>query len=150
MWQSIIVRWDPLPEEFTNGIITGYRIRYRQNKDRRQTIVAVDGTQAQCTLSRKYSNTALLKIYYWWNWMEFNHQLLLSLMCDMIKLELFFLPRVLLICWFDIEKAIRPVITRYSSNSLWRFLSESFEDQVITTLSTGTETPQNIETFSHH
>jgi len=52
----MIVHWDLLPEEMTNGIITGYRVRYRQNKDRRQTVVAVDGTQAQCTLSSKYSS----------------------------------------------------------------------------------------------
>jgi len=58
VWQSIIVRWDPLPEEVTNGIITGYRIRYRQNKDRRQTIVAVDGSQAQCILASKFSTSA--------------------------------------------------------------------------------------------
>jgi len=49
--QSIVVRWDPLPDELTNGIITGYRVRYRQNRDRQQIVVAVDGTQAQCTLS---------------------------------------------------------------------------------------------------
>jgi len=47
-----------LPEEVTNGIITGYRIRYRQNKDRRQTIVAVDGSQAQCILASKFSTSA--------------------------------------------------------------------------------------------
>ena len=54
--QSIIVRWDLLPEDLTNGVITGYRIRYRQSKDRRQTIAAVDGTQAQCVLSGKYTS----------------------------------------------------------------------------------------------
>jgi len=53
------VRWDRLPEDATNGIITGYRIRYRQNKNRHLTIVAVDGSQTQCLLSGK------LWLYVW-------------------------------------------------------------------------------------
>jgi len=37
-----------------NGIVTGYRIRYRQSKDRRQIIIAVDGTQTRCVLAGKF------------------------------------------------------------------------------------------------
>jgi len=53
------VRWDSLPEDVTNGVITGYRVRYRQNKDRRQIIVAVDGTQSQCILTGKYASSTV-------------------------------------------------------------------------------------------
>lgn len=58
------MRWDLLPDEMTNGVITGYRVRYRQNKDRRQTVVAVDGTQARCTLSSMSIRPSVNQNYY--------------------------------------------------------------------------------------
>lgn len=34
MFQSVIVRWGPPPKEECNGVITGYKLRYRA-RDRR-------------------------------------------------------------------------------------------------------------------
>ncbi|XP_021962804.1 neogenin isoform X2 [Folsomia candida] len=39
---SIVVRWEPPPVEFRNGIITGYKIKYKQKKKRAET-VTTDG-----------------------------------------------------------------------------------------------------------
>ena len=44
--QSILVRWEAPPEDSQNGIITGYKIRYRVAKDKTNlNVVTVDGTQ---------------------------------------------------------------------------------------------------------
>jgi neogenin len=47
---SIIVRWEPPPEDSLNGVVTGYKIRYRQGK-LAHAVATVDGSQGQCTLT---------------------------------------------------------------------------------------------------
>ncbi|XP_067140822.1 neogenin-like isoform X4 [Centruroides vittatus] len=42
---SIIVRWEPPPKESQNGIITGYKIRYKQKGSRRGETVTTDGNR---------------------------------------------------------------------------------------------------------
>lgn len=42
---SIIVRWEPPSKESQNGIITGYKIRYKQKGNRRGETVTTDGNR---------------------------------------------------------------------------------------------------------
>uniref|UniRef100_T1J0I1 Neogenin n=1 Tax=Strigamia maritima TaxID=126957 RepID=T1J0I1_STRMM len=42
---SIIVRWEPPPKGSQNGIITGYKIRYKQKGNRRGDTVTTDGNR---------------------------------------------------------------------------------------------------------
>jgi len=34
IFQSVIIRWEPPPKDGQNGIITGYKIRYKRPKGR--------------------------------------------------------------------------------------------------------------------
>lgn len=43
--QSIVVRWEPPPDGALNGIITGYKIRYRKQGDRIGETVTCDGVR---------------------------------------------------------------------------------------------------------
>ncbi|KAG1673521.1 Neogenin [Nymphon striatum] len=42
---SVVIRWEPPPEESQNGIITGYKIRYKQKGKRRGETVTTDGNR---------------------------------------------------------------------------------------------------------
>jgi len=43
--QSVVVRWEPPPDGSQNGIITGYKIRYRKQNERSGETVTTDGSQ---------------------------------------------------------------------------------------------------------
>lgn len=54
--KSVIIRWEP-PNEGQNGIITGYKIRYRPS-DRRAhpTVITTEGNQRMYVISRLEKN----------------------------------------------------------------------------------------------
>ena len=43
--KSLIIRWEPPPREARNGIITGYKIRWRKEGQRKSKIVTTDGSR---------------------------------------------------------------------------------------------------------
>jgi neogenin len=43
--QSVIIRWEPPPKEFENGIVTGYKIKYRKASSRRSQSTTTDGNR---------------------------------------------------------------------------------------------------------
>ena len=53
--QSLIVRWDPPPPDHRNGVITGYKIRYKKKGELRSATVTTDGNR------RLYALTSLDK-----------------------------------------------------------------------------------------
>ncbi|XP_021359106.1 neogenin-like isoform X7 [Mizuhopecten yessoensis] len=53
--ESIIVRWEPPPEDSQNGVITGYKIKYKKRGDSRAETVTTDGNR------RLYALTDLTK-----------------------------------------------------------------------------------------
>ncbi|XP_064471636.1 neogenin-like isoform X2 [Ornithodoros turicata] len=48
---SIIIRWEPPPREAQNGIITGYKIRYKLKGSRRGDTITTDGNRRLYALS---------------------------------------------------------------------------------------------------
>ncbi|XP_077483966.1 neogenin protein frazzled isoform X8 [Amblyomma americanum] len=48
---SIIIRWEPPPKESQNGIITGYKIRYKLKGSRRGDTITTDGNRRLYALS---------------------------------------------------------------------------------------------------
>ena len=59
--QSIIVHWEPPPDEAKNGIITGYKIRYKlKSKGRRGDTVTTDGNRRAYALTGGYANQNFL------------------------------------------------------------------------------------------
>lgn len=49
---SILVQWMPLSEEDRNGILTGYRIKYKKNlRGAKGTTLVVDGNNSSYTIS---------------------------------------------------------------------------------------------------
>ncbi|XP_078327626.1 neogenin-like isoform X5 [Crassostrea virginica] len=52
---SLIVRWDPPPPDHRNGVITGYKIRYKKKGELRSATVTTDGNR------RLYALTSLDK-----------------------------------------------------------------------------------------
>lgn len=49
---SIIVQWEPPPADKRNGIITGYKIKYKQTRRRPKTIVT-DGNRKSFAITGK-------------------------------------------------------------------------------------------------
>jgi neogenin len=43
--KSLIVRWEPPPPESQNGIITGYKLRWRKAKGGEPEVVTTDGSR---------------------------------------------------------------------------------------------------------
>ena len=43
--KSLIVRWEPPPPESQNGIITGYKLRWRKGKGGESEVVTTDGSR---------------------------------------------------------------------------------------------------------
>ena len=43
--QSVVVRWEPPPDDARNGIITGYKIRYRRRQQQSSDTATTDGNQ---------------------------------------------------------------------------------------------------------
>jgi len=43
--QSVVVRWEPPPDGSQNGIITGYKIRYRKRNEKSGETVTTDGSR---------------------------------------------------------------------------------------------------------
>lgn len=50
-FQSIIIRWEPPPKESQNGIITGYKVRYKLKGSRRGDTITTDGNRRLYALS---------------------------------------------------------------------------------------------------
>ncbi|UYV61776.1 NEO1, partial [Cordylochernes scorpioides] len=50
-YQSVIIRWEPPPKDSQNGIITGYKIRYKLKGSRRGETVTTDGNRRLYTLT---------------------------------------------------------------------------------------------------
>ncbi len=48
---SIMVRWEPPPKESQNGIITGYKIRYKRKGNRGSDTVTTDGNRRAYALT---------------------------------------------------------------------------------------------------
>lgn len=48
---SIIIRWEPPPKESQNGIITGYKVRYKLKGSRRGDTITTDGNRRLYALS---------------------------------------------------------------------------------------------------
>lgn len=63
---SLIVRWEPPPREQQNGILTGYKIRYKQpdQRDRRRgEIITTDGNRRSHTIENlKKGEVYMVKI----------------------------------------------------------------------------------------
>ena len=62
-------RWEPPPKESQNGIITGYKIRWRQKGERKQETVTTDGSRRLFDISgllkgQEYQVTLLDSIRY--------------------------------------------------------------------------------------
>ena len=51
--QSIVVSWEPPPENVRNGQITGYKIRYKQREDGTADSVTTDGSRRSIELTGK-------------------------------------------------------------------------------------------------
>ena len=49
--KSIIVRWEPPPKESQNGILTGYKLRWRQKGQRKSEVVTTDGSRRLYAIS---------------------------------------------------------------------------------------------------
>ncbi|XP_052084439.1 neogenin-like isoform X3 [Mytilus californianus] len=54
---SLILRWEPPPEETRNGIITGYKIRFKKRTDMRSRTVTTDGNRRLYALVNLEKNT---------------------------------------------------------------------------------------------
>ena len=42
---SLVLRWEPPPEDTQNGLITGYKIRYKKRGNRRGDSITTDGNR---------------------------------------------------------------------------------------------------------
>ena len=51
VFQSLIVRWEPPPPEHQNGVITGYKIRYKEKGIQGSTTKTTDGNRRLFPLS---------------------------------------------------------------------------------------------------
>lgn len=49
--QTLVVRWLPPPEDSQNGIITGYKIKYKRQNARGSELVTTDSSDRAYTLS---------------------------------------------------------------------------------------------------
>ncbi|XP_071140063.1 neogenin-like isoform X13 [Mytilus edulis] len=54
---SLILRWEPPPEETRNGLITGYKIRFKKKTDMRSRTVTTDGNRRLYALVNLEKNT---------------------------------------------------------------------------------------------
>ncbi len=48
---AIVVRWEPPPEESRNGVITGYKIRWRNGGGKKTEVVTTDGSRRLYAIS---------------------------------------------------------------------------------------------------
>lgn len=51
------MRWEPPPEETRNGLITGYKIRFKKKTDMRSRTVTTDGNRRLYALVNLEKNT---------------------------------------------------------------------------------------------
>lgn len=63
MFQSILIRWEAPTEDSQNGIITGFKIRYKQTKDKTVKTVTVDGGHTRYSLTGKFCYIVLFFYY---------------------------------------------------------------------------------------
>lgn len=53
---SLILRWEPPPEESRNGVITGYKIRFKKREDQRSRTITTDGNRRLYALTNLEKN----------------------------------------------------------------------------------------------
>lgn len=53
--QTLLVRWEPPPVTDQNGVITGYKLRFKKDGDRKGMATTVDANQRSYALKGEYS-----------------------------------------------------------------------------------------------
>ena len=56
--QALVLRWQPPPVGDRNGMITGYKIRYKKEGERKGSAVTEDANQRSFALSGNVKNNA--------------------------------------------------------------------------------------------
>lgn len=62
--QSLVVRWERPPDNERNGVITGYKIRYKKRGTRKGDSVTTDGNRRLYALTGWFNGQCLQAIIY--------------------------------------------------------------------------------------